>query len=92
VSVINEKKDGVVFMLWGTYAQKKGAVIDRSRHLVLTAPHPSPLSAYRGFLGCRHFSRCNEYLKSRGKTPVNWQCGLTMPFIHAIPWKTVLPA
>jgi uracil-DNA glycosylase len=73
VSIINENKDGVVFMLWGTYAQKKGAVIDRSRHLVLTAPHPSPLSAYRGFLGCRHFSRCNEYLKSKGKIPVNWR-------------------
>ncbi|MGD9938923.1 MAG: uracil-DNA glycosylase [Clostridia bacterium] len=73
VSVINENKDGVVFMLWGSYAQKKGAVIDRSRHLVLTAPHPSPLSAYRGFLGCRHFSQCNEYLQSKGKKPVDWR-------------------
>ncbi len=73
VSVINEKKDGVVFMLWGSYAQKKGAVIDRKRHLVLTAPHPSPLSAYRGFLGCRHFSQCNEYLQSRGKKPIDWR-------------------
>lgn len=72
VSIINEKQDGVVFMLWGSYAQKKGAVIDRKRHLVLTAPHPSPLSAYRGFLGCRHFSQCNEYLQSRGKKPVDW--------------------
>jgi len=73
VSVVNEKKDAVVFMLWGSYAQKKGAVIDRSRHLVLMAPHPSPLSAYRGFLDCRHFSRCNEYLEAKGKSPVDWQ-------------------
>ena len=73
VSVINEKKDGVVFMLWGSYAQKKGAVIDRKRHLVLTAPHPSPLSAYRGFLGCRHFSQCNEYLQRKGNRPIDWR-------------------
>jgi len=73
VSVINENKDGVVFMLWGSYAQKKGAVIDRNRHLVLTAPHPSPLSAYRGFLGCRHFSWCNEYLQGQGKKPIDWR-------------------
>jgi uracil-DNA glycosylase len=73
VSVINDTKDGVVFMLWGSYAQKKGAVIDRSRHLVLTAPHPSPLSAYRGFLGCLHFSQCNEYLQSQGTAPIDWR-------------------
>jgi uracil-DNA glycosylase len=73
VSVINESQDGVVFMLWGTYAQKKGAVIDRKRHLVLTAPHPSPLSAYRGFLGCKHFSQCNEYLQSKGNKPIDWR-------------------
>ena len=72
VSLINENKDNVVFMLWGSYAQKKGAVIDRKRHLVLTAPHPSPLSAYRGFLGCRHFSLCNEYLQNKGREPVDW--------------------
>ena len=72
VSVINENLHGVVFMLWGSYAQKKGAVIDRGRHLVLTAPHPSPLSAYRGFLGCRHFSLCNEYLLSQGKQPIDF--------------------
>lgn len=72
ISVINKRREGVVFMLWGSYAQKKGAVIDRERHLVLTAPHPSPLSAYRGFLGCRHFSLCNEYLRARGKEPVDW--------------------
>lgn len=73
VGVINDKQDGVVFLLWGSYAQKKGAVIDRTKHLVLTAPHPSPLSAYRGFLGCGHFSLCNAYLEARGKKPIDWQ-------------------
>jgi len=62
----------VVFMLWGSYAQKKGAIIDPSRHLVLKAPHPSPLSAHRGFLGCDHFSRANEYLLKNGSIPINW--------------------
>lgn len=70
---LNRERDGIVFMLWGSYAQKKGALIDRQRHLVLTAPHPSPLSAHRGFLGCGHFSMANDYLKSLGKAPINWQ-------------------
>ena len=63
---INDEKENVVFMLWGAYAQKKGAFIDRTRHCVLTAPHPSPLSADRGFFGCKHFSKANEYFRSKG--------------------------
>ena len=72
VQRLNETREGLVFMLWGSYAQKKGAMVDRSRHCVLSAPHPSPLSAHRGFFGCRHFSKANEYLVSRGETPVDW--------------------
>ena len=72
VQALNEQRDGLVFMLWGSYAKKKGAAIDRKRHLVLTAPHPSPLSAHRGFLGCRHFSRANQWLQQQGQTPVQW--------------------
>lgn len=73
LQIINEQCEGVVFLLWGSYAQKKQVFIDRSRHLILTAPHPSPLSAYRGFLGCGHFSKANTYLLSKGKTPIEWQ-------------------
>ncbi len=73
VKVVNEQRDNVVFMLWGSHAQKKGADIDRKRHLALTAPHPSPLSAHRGFLGCRHFSKANEWLKNRGHEAVDWR-------------------
>ena len=73
IAILNEQHDGLVFMLWGSHAQKKGASIDRGRHLVLEAPHPSPLSAYRGFLGCQHFSVANSYLKAQGKSPINWQ-------------------
>ena len=73
IAVLNEQKDHVVFMLWGAYAQRKGAVIDGTRHLVLTAPHPSPLSAHRGFLGCRHFSQANAYLIEHGQDPVDWR-------------------
>lgn len=73
VDALNKDREGLVFMLWGSYAQKKGASIDESKHLVLKAPHPSPLSAHRGFLGCKHFSRANEYLISKGNTPINWQ-------------------
>ncbi|WP_343562394.1 uracil-DNA glycosylase [Kiloniella sp. b19] len=68
-----EQREGIVFMLWGSYAQKKGAFIDRDRHLVLQSPHPSPLSAHRGFLGCRHFSQANSYLEQQGLPPINWQ-------------------
>lgn len=73
INVVNQQCENVVFLLWGAYAQKKGQVIDRSRHLVLHAPHPSPLSAHRGFLGCKHFSQANEYLTANGKTPIDWQ-------------------
>ncbi len=66
------KRDNLVFILWGAYAIKKGAFIDRSRHLVLTSPHPSPLSAHRGFFGNKHFSRTNEYLVAHGKEPIDW--------------------
>jgi len=61
-----------VFLLWGSHAQKKGKLIDRNKHCVLTAPHPSPLSAHRGFLGCGHFSRANQYLLQQGKTAIDW--------------------
>jgi len=73
IAVLNEEKVNVVFMLWGAYAQRKGEAIDRRRHLVLTAPHPSPLSAHRGFLGCRHFSRTNAYLVEHGQDPIDWR-------------------
>jgi len=73
---VNAKADPVVFMLWGSYAQKKAAFVDSvdrsGRHLVLKAPHPSPLSAYSGFFGCRHFSRANAFLESRGLDPIDW--------------------
>ena len=65
-------REHLVFMLWGSYAIKKGAFIDRSRHMVLTSPHPSPLSAYRGFFGNHHFSQANAYLSSHGQTPIIW--------------------
>jgi uracil-DNA glycosylase len=70
---LNREREGLVFVLWGSYAQKKGAFIDRKKHLVLEAPHPSPLSAHRGFLGCKHFSKINAYLKSKGGTPIGWR-------------------
>ncbi|WP_151670307.1 uracil-DNA glycosylase [Nitrincola schmidtii] len=73
IELVNEQCDHAVFMLWGSYAQKKGSGIDNQKHLVLKAPHPSPLSAHRGFLGCQHFSQANEWLISQGKTPINWQ-------------------
>jgi len=73
IAQLNEQHEGLVFMLWGSYAQKKGMLIDRQRHLVLTAPHPSPLSAYRGFIGCGHFSQANHYLQQRKGIAINWQ-------------------
>lgn len=72
VRAVNDRCPGVVFLLWGSYAIKKGALIDRSRHLVLTSPHPSPLSAHRGFFGNHHFSQANQWLESRGLTPIKW--------------------
>jgi uracil-DNA glycosylase len=73
IARLNQEREGLVFMLWGSYAQAKGRIIDRSRHAVLKAPHPSPLSAYRGFNGCGHFSAANRYLKGRGCAPVDWR-------------------
>ncbi len=73
ISLVNDRCKKVVFMLWGAYAQKKGQHIDSQRHLVLHAPHPSPLSAHRGFFGCGHFSQCNKYLIHHKKTPIDWQ-------------------
>lgn len=72
IQALNNQRENVVFMLWGSYAQRKGQLIDRRRHLVLTAVHPSPLSAYRGFIGCGHFSQANAYLQQHGQTPINW--------------------
>ena len=72
IKKLSDNREGLVFMLWGSYAQKKGLVIDTKKHLVLEAVHPSPLSAYRGFLGCKHFSRANVYLQQRGETPIQW--------------------
>ena len=72
VRAINEHKQGVVYLLWGSYAQKKGAIADPARNCILTAVHPSPLSVYRGFFGCRHFSRATEYLVAQGQTPIQW--------------------
>ena len=73
ISVINDHCDHVVFLLWGAYAHKKGKSIDTSKHLVLQSVHPSPLSARKGFIGCQHFSKCNEYLQSHGIKPIDWQ-------------------
>lgn len=72
IRALAEKREHLVFILWGSYAQKKGAFIDRNKHLVLTSVHPSPLSAYNGFFGNRHFSRANEYLIQHGETPIVW--------------------
>ena len=72
IRILAEKRENLVFILWGAYAQKKGAFINRDKHLVLTSAHPSPLSAYNGFFGNKHFSRANEYLISHGITPINW--------------------
>lgn len=72
IRLVNAKTDPVVFMLWGNYAQKKANFVDSSRHLILKAAHPSPLSAHNGFLGCRHFSQCNAFLESKGLPPIDW--------------------
>lgn len=72
IRCLSENKNNLVFMLWGSYAQKKGATIDTQKHLVLKSPHPSPLSAHRGFFGNKHFSRANEYLLGKGASPIKW--------------------
>lgn len=73
IALLNERRDNLVFLLWGSYAQRKGAIIDRARHLVLESVHPSPLSASRGFFGNHHFSQCNHYLETHNKTPIDWR-------------------
>lgn len=72
IAALNERREHLVFMLWGSYAQRKGQMIDSKKHLVLKAPHPSPLSAYRGFIGCGHFSQANNYLIQNGLSPITW--------------------
>lgn len=72
IHALASEKENLVFMLWGAYAQKKGAFIDPSQHLILKSPHPSPLSAYRGFFGNQHFSKTNNYLQSKGIKPIEW--------------------
>ena len=76
IAQLNAHRENIVFLLWGSHAQKKGAFIDRNKPCVLTAPHPSPLAAHRGFFGCRHFSKANEYLKAHGMAEINWQLPL----------------
>lgn len=73
VAELSARRSGLVFILWGSHAMRKGAAIDRSRHLVLTSPHPSPLSAHRGFFGNHHFSRANEYMTAQGLSPIDWR-------------------
>jgi len=73
IRAVNEKEDPVVFMLWGSPAQKKASILNNPKHLVLKAPHPSPLSAYRGFFGCKHFSKTNAFLEENGLSPIDWQ-------------------
>lgn len=72
IDLLGESERKIVFLLWGSYAQKKGELIDKGKNLVLAAPHPSPLSAHRGFFGCKHFSKCNNFLKSEGEEPISW--------------------
>ena len=73
VKQISNQCSGVVFLLWGSYAQKKGDIVDKKKHHLLKSVHPSPLSAHRGFLGCQHFSLCNEILENQGKSPIDWK-------------------
>lgn len=73
IRAVNEQDRPIVFLLWGSFAQKKAAMLNNPKHLVLKAPHPSPLSAYRGFFGCKHFSKTNEFLEANGISPIDWQ-------------------
>lgn len=73
ISALSQHRSGIVFLLWGSYAQAKAQLIDRSKHFILRAPHPSPLSAYRGFFGCRHFSQTNQILQQQGLDPIDWR-------------------
>ena len=78
IQLVSEQCSGVVFLLWGSYAQKKAVLVDAKKHLILKAPHPSPLSAYRGFFGSKHFSKANAYLQQQGKSPIEWQLPLSV--------------
>lgn len=83
IDCLNREREGLVFMLWGSYAQAKGRLIDTRRHLVLKAPHPSPLSAHRGFLGCGNFSSANRYLQEHGQAPIDWSLPANAEFTPA---------
>ena len=83
VRLVNERPDPIVFLLWGSHAQKKAASVDSGRHLVLKAAHPSPLSAYNGFFGCRHFSQANDFLAAHGQPPIDWTLPLAGPAAKA---------
>ena len=72
IKIISDQKEQVVFLLWGSYAQRKGEIIDKTRHLILQSPHPSPFSVHRGFFGCKHFSKSNVYLTTNGESPIVW--------------------
>ncbi|WP_032092548.1 MULTISPECIES: uracil-DNA glycosylase [Pasteurellaceae] len=78
INALNRQREHLVFLLWGSHAQRKGQFIDRAKHCVLSAPHPSPLSAHRGFLGCRHFSKTNQYLQQHNLPVIDWQLPLTV--------------
>ena len=84
IAHLNREREHVAFVLWGSYAQKKGAILNPERHLVLKGPHPSPLSAHRGFFGCKHFSRINDYLRSTGQTPIDWSLPALNSGAHAL--------
>ena len=73
ISLLNEHKNNLVFILWGAYANKKSELIDSSKHLILSAPHPSPFSAHKGFFGSQHFLKTNEYLESTNQNPIDWR-------------------
>ncbi len=83
VRLVNDRSEPVVFLLWGGHAQKKALAVDSTRHLVLKAAHPSPLSAYNGFFGCRHFSQANEFLIAHGQPPIDWALPLAVPVAKA---------
>ncbi len=82
IEQLNLHRENLVFLLWGSHAQKKGQFIDQNRHCVLKAPHPSPLSAHRGFFGCHHFSQANHYLESKGLSPIQWQLPLNVELVN----------
>lgn len=92
VDALNREREGLVFLLWGSYAQAKGKLIDSRRHRVLKAPHPSPLSAHRGFLGCGHFSRTNAYLREQGQAAIDWRLPPRAALPPLMPGPAAAPA